>query len=58
MSQMKMNIIQFIKKYQLVGFIAGLIFAHFDHHIALYDWVSEQVEQAEVVEEKRWWQRG
>ena len=57
MSQMKMNIIQFIKKYQLVGFISGLIFAHFDHHIALYNWIDEQVEQAEVVEDKKWWKR-
>lgn len=57
MSQMKMNIIQFIKKYQLVGFIAGLIFAHFDHHIALYNWIDEQVVE-EVSEDRRWWQRG
>jgi hypothetical protein len=52
-----MNIIQFIKKYQLVGIIAGLIFAHFDHHISLYEWVSEQIEEAEVVEDKKWWQK-
>lgn len=57
MSQMKMNILQIIRQYQLFGFVVGLIFAHFDHHISLYNWISEQIQEVEVVEEKKWWEK-
>lgn len=57
MNQMKMNILQIIRQYQLFGFVVGLIFAHFDHHISLYNWISEQIQEVEVVEEKRWWEK-
>lgn len=58
----KQNIKQFIREYQLIGLVVGIVIGHFQHHIALYEWINDQMNSYNVVEEERqlfkpssWW---
>lgn len=46
---------QTIREWQLFGFLLGWIFGHFGHDVALYDWISTQVDSYNVVEHDSKW---
>lgn len=44
-----------LKEWQIVGFLIGWVFGHFQHDIALYNWVMNHVDEYQVVEHDSKW---
>ena len=43
------------KELQVLGFIFGVIFAHFDHHESLYYWLKDSTQMVEIESGKTWY---